>query len=488
MRSPEINANRAASRHDKYPTAARRTDLHSVGRIHHTRLERVAAMDLTVCRATFNVAYTWLFLTAAAGAVMLGAAGTVPVRAEETVSEQPSADRDSFTRQELESAVVLGDPSLRFWGDSAESFRAALDGTPVDGDWVSLSGGAENGAFGAGLLAGWSVAGDRPNFSVVTGVSTGALMAPYVFIGSRLDGDLKQLYTTTTSPDIFEVGDGGRGESLLDTWPLRELIARRVTRRFLAAVANEHRNGRRLFVVTTSVDAQRPVVWNMGAIATRADKGLQLFRDVLLASASIPGVFPPVYLDAEVNGRRLREMHVDGAVNAPFYVAPEDLLRAEGADALPAKSLTVIMNQKLGPEFRRTPRSTLAILGQSLSVGVKAAVRGNLSLVSGYCRRTALSCHFAVIRDTFEVESRGVFDPAYMTALYTFGHLQGATLAGRWNETIASGATGGVSQQAGTTPEECAKTAPAARPQTTQLATGIEPERGLACAMAVPAQ
>src|SRR5262249_19526543 len=151
-----------------------------------------------------------------------------------------------------------------------------------------------DGAFAAGVLAGWSQAGTRPEFSLVTGASIGALISPFAFLGSRYDAELRDTITTISAADIFE--DRPTSESFLDSWPLKGLIEKHVTAKLLADVASEHRRGRRLLTVTTNIDAGRRVLWNMGAIAERGDdKALKLFRDVLLASASIPGFFPPVF-------------------------------------------------------------------------------------------------------------------------------------------------------------------------------------------------
>ena len=188
-----------------------------------------------------------------------------------------------------------------------------------------MSSGGEDGAFGAGLLNGWTAAGNRPRFPVVTGISTGALMAVYAFAGAKYDEILRTSYTKITASDIFEFGT--TPESLVDTWPLKQLIAKNVTPALLADVSEEYRHGRRLFVLTTNLDAGRSVVWNMGAIAEKGgDDGLKLFRDIMLASASIPGEFPPVYIEVEANGRRFLEMHVDGGVNGPLFVAPRIVL------------------------------------------------------------------------------------------------------------------------------------------------------------------
>ena len=150
--------------------------------------------------------------------------------------------------------------------DSEADFNKALP--PQPGPWLILSTGGSDGAFGAGLLNGLSAGGKRPDYAVVTGVSTGALMAPFAFAGARYDATLQALYTQTSAADIFEVG--GTGESFLDTWPLKDLIAKQITPALLADIAAAYKNGRRLFIVTTDLDAGRSMVWNMGAIAAHA--------------------------------------------------------------------------------------------------------------------------------------------------------------------------------------------------------------------------
>src|SRR5882672_8998601 len=170
-------------------------------------------------------------------------------------SETPS--RPDFTADDQAAAIIPGVPDARFWADSEKDFLKALPATP--GPWLALSTGGGDGAFGAGLLNGWSESGKRPEFSVVTGVSTGSLMAPFAFIGSSRDDGLKRAYTEYNAGDIFE--DVKTPESLVDTWPLKRLIAKEVTPELLAQIAEAHRQGRRLFVATTNLDAQRGTIW-----------------------------------------------------------------------------------------------------------------------------------------------------------------------------------------------------------------------------------
>ena len=212
--------------------------------------------------------------------------------------------RIPFTAADEVAATIPGMPDARFWADSIADFTAALP--PQPGPWIALSSGGADGAFGAGLLNGLSESGKRPDYAVVTGVSTGALMAPFIFAGPRYDDALRTAYTKLTAADVFEVGS--TGESFVDSWPLKDLIAKQITPALFADIAAAHNSGRRLFVVTTDLDAERSVVWNMGAIAAHGgDAALTLFRNVLLASSAIPGGFPPVLIGVEANGKRSRK-------------------------------------------------------------------------------------------------------------------------------------------------------------------------------------
>ena len=248
--------------------------------------------------------------------------------------EQPT--RPDFTADDQAAAIIPGIPDARFWADSEQDFLAALPKDP--GPWLALSTGGGDGAYGAGLLSGWSESGKRPEFSVVTGVSTGSLMAPFAFIGSSQDSGLKRAYTETNAGDIFE--DTKTPESLVDTWPLKRLIEREVTPELLAQVAEGYKKGRRLFVATTNLDAERGVIWNMGAIAAKGDdNALKLFRNILLASTAIPGLFPPVLIDVEANGKKTQEMHADGGLSAQVFVAPESMINSSSTTKLPATEL-----------------------------------------------------------------------------------------------------------------------------------------------------
>ncbi len=327
--------------------------------------------------------------------------------------------RTPFTAAEDEAAVVPGMPDARFWADSTTDFENALP--PQPGPWLILSTGGSDGAFGAGLLSGLTAGGHRPDYSVVTGVSTGALMAPFAFAGPKYDEALQKVYTQTTAADIFEAGS--TGESVVDTWPLKDLIAKEITPALLADIAAEQRRGRRLFIVTTDLDAGRSVVWNMGVIAAHGDEAaLNLFRAVMLASGSIPGAFPPVLIDVEANGKHFQEMHADGGVGGQFFVAPPALMESTSQYRIPATQLYVVVNSGLDRDFTVVERSTPSILAHAVGMAIKADLRLLLDRTYVAAKHSGVGFNVATVPLSFSAPSRGPFDPDYMKALFKVGY------------------------------------------------------------------
>jgi hypothetical protein len=337
-------------------------------------------------------------------------------------AKEPVAERTPFTMEEDAAVVVLGVPDARAWGDSEAQFARMLP--TASGPWLAISGGGADGAFGAGLLTGWSQSGTRPQFAVVTGVSIGSLIAPFAFLGPSHDEQLRKNFTTITAAEIFE--DRLTRDSLFDYWPLRRAIEERVTAKLLSEIAEEHRKGRRLLVATTSLDTGRRAVWNMGAIAERGDeKALKLFRDILLASCSIPGFFSPVAIEVEANGKKLQEMHGDGTLTAPFFVVPESMIAPNGTSRPPLNQLFIIVNSKLQSEFKLPDRNMPSILGRSIDLALTSALRAEIMLMDVGTGRHGIGMHVAHVDSAFDFPSRGPFDGKYMRALFDFGVEQG---------------------------------------------------------------
>lgn len=276
---------------------------------------------------------------------------------------------------------------------------------------LSISGGAAGGAYGAGVLVGLSEAGRRPRFGIVTGVSTGALLAPFAFLGSGWDQELADAYTGGHAADQFGVGslsgifDGG----LLNADSLDRLIAPFVNKRLLEAIAAEHRSGRRLLVATTDLDSQRPAIWDMGEIACRSGaEAVAMFRLILAASASLPGLFPPRLIRCEVDGELFDELHVDGGVTAPLFILPEALFRWRGLGRrLRRGRVYVLINTVIDPSPRTTPVSLPAILIRSFDTMLRVSYRQALSVVKTFCVGQNIPMSVASIAETPTSQANG---------------------------------------------------------------------------------
>jgi predicted acylesterase/phospholipase RssA len=361
-------------------------------------------------------------LPALAASILLVGCLPAPAGELKAKSAPQELQRKTFTAEEQAVAQIPGFENVRFYADSVDDFRRALP--TVRGPWLALSAGGEDGAYGAGVVTGWSKSGQRPQFALVSGASTGALIATFAFLGSNYDGQLREAYTTINAADIFEMTP--TQESLVDAWPLKRLVEKSVTAKMVQDLATVHREGRRLFVLTTNLDAGRPMVWDLGAIAEKGgDKALQLIRQVLLASSSIPGVFQPVLINVKGEGRTFQELHSDGSLASPFYVAPEALLTRPVSD-LPASEIYVLINGKLYTDFDVSQRRVLSILGRSFSVALKAGERMQIQTIERWAHAGGVPVHVAAIDQGLKVDSRGSFDPDYMKALYAAGENEGS--------------------------------------------------------------
>lgn len=273
-------------------------------------------------------------------------------------------------------------------------------------DILSVSGGGARGAFGAGSLVGLSRAGRRPQFEIVTGVSAGALIAPFAFLGSDWDPQLSAAFAGSQSSALMRP----RGLAALfspgvfSARPLKERVDRFVTLEMIDAVANESRQGRYLLVQTTDLDAQAAVLWNMGEIAEIGGESARtLFRDVLLASSSVPGVFPPVMFDVEADGRRNQEMHVDGGVVSPFVLTPliAMLWRDEPDTQILPGNLFIFLNGPFAAEMKATPRNTASIVSRSFETSQMYQARTSLAIVTEFARKRQLNFRFTYIPSQF---------------------------------------------------------------------------------------
>ncbi len=347
-------------------------------------------------------------------------------------------------------ASVAGMTGIRYWADqdptdfvrAAEAafqreqaeWRASGHRGPLPpAEFLAVSGGGEDGAFGAGLLVGWSAAGTRPKFKGVTGISTGALTAPFAFLGPAYDDKLREVYTKISVKDVLEPRSyiaASLQDAFADNAPLRKTIARYFDQAILDAIAGEHAKGRILLIGTTNLDARRPVVWNIGEIAaSRNPKALDVVHDILVASAAIPGAFPPVLIDVEAAGKPYQEMHVDGGASAQVFLYPPsiDLGKRDRDRGLTRKrTLYVIRNARLDPDWAQVDRWTFSIVGRAIASLIQTQGIGDLYRIYIAAQRDGIDYNLAYIPRTFTTPFIEPFDTKYMNELFDVGYRLGS--------------------------------------------------------------
>ncbi len=346
----------------------------------------------------------------------------------------------------ITEAALAGVPHGRFWGDELPKFtsesllkishaeaRRSFSGIYAKPhNYLAISGGGANGAFGAGLLAGWSAAGTRPEFTMVTGVSTGALTAPFAFLGSDYDDQLKEIYTTISTKDIAtkqNIIAIALGDSLAHTEPLQKLLKKYITAEMIDAIATETKKGRRLFVGTVNLEAGRSVIWNIGFIAAsnRSDK-VELIHNILLASASIPVAFPPVSIPVQANGVLYDELHVDGGTGSQVFVYPAAIDWRKIKKVLKVKgkpNVYVIRNSFLDANYLGMKRNLLPIGMRTIDSLIRTQGIGDLYQIYALTKRDGNEFNLAYIPPDFTEEPKEEFDPVYMTKLFERGYQMG---------------------------------------------------------------
>jgi predicted patatin/cPLA2 family phospholipase len=371
---------------------------------------------------------TWLAVAILAASIY-GCAGTPP--------------RNTLPLDLTNRAGIPGVPEARFWGDewprySMERFETFSDAEfqrdfpaiyNTEHNYLAISGGGANGAFGAGLLVGWTAAGTRPEFSMVTGISTGALSAPFAFLGPDYDDELKAVYTTTSTAMIARKRNllaAAFSDSMVDTAPLRKLITSYITTDVIEAIAREHLRGRRLNIGTVNLDAGRSVIWSIGAIAASDyPRKEELIRDVLQASAAIPVAFPPVVIPVEVEGRTFDEMHVDGGTGSQVFVYPAAVNWREITEKLKVRGkpgVYVIRNAFLDPDYRGVKRGIFPIGVRTIDSLIRTQGIGDLYQIYTLCERDGNEFNLAYISSSFTEKAKESFDQDYMRKLFDLGY------------------------------------------------------------------
>lgn len=349
--------------------------------------------------------------------------------------------RNPLPQNLIDLAEIKGIPDARIWGDELpphyqswntksrtelqSSFPGIID---TEHSYLAISGGGPRGAYGAGLLAGWTESDTRPEFTIVTGVSVGALTAPFAFLGPDFDDELETVYTTYYTDDLVHLSANWR-DSFASSNPLKKVIAKYVNDEMLSALAVEYRKGRRVYIITTNLDASRPVMWDLGAIAVSgSSNALQLIRDVILASASIPVLMPPVDIGVEVNGEHYDEMHVDGGVSSQvmFYPPEVDLRlinKKLGTKGRP--TIYVIRNGYINAPYKAVKRKLVPIMAKSFQSLIQAQGVGDLYRIYFSSLRDDLEYRLSFIPVEFDIEPQKVGGINYMKQLFEFGRKVG---------------------------------------------------------------
>jgi len=349
--------------------------------------------------------------------------------------------RNGIPQELIDEAQIPGIPEARYWGDyktTADAWLATPDAEiqerykaiyGKEHHYLAISGGGANGAFGAGLLAGWSAAGTRPQFTRVTGISTGALIAPFAFLGSEYDKQLKEIYTKYSTKDLISKRNrlvGLTSDAMADTSLLRSVIAKYVDEDMVQAIGTEYLKGRELMIGTTNLDAKRPVIWDIGRIATSGvPRAKELIHDVMLASASIPVLFPPVMIEVEAGSDHYDELHVDGGVTTQVFFYPMGVDWGRIEEKLASKGtprVYMIRNSKLEPEGETIEPSVQPIASSSIDSLIRIQGIGDMYRIYLTANRDGLDYHLAYIPNNFNEQPKELFDPEYMKKLFELGY------------------------------------------------------------------
>lgn len=356
--------------------------------------------------------------------------------------------RNALPEQYVGEAEIAGMPGIRAWGDEhseafqkdfVQSIQQEIE-SKTEGyksgdatfDVLALSGGGSYGAFAAGVLNGWDATGTRPSFKLVTGISTGSLIAPFAFLGGKYDQKIGQLYTSINTNDIMN------RKSLLsiatgtpyaaDNAPLAELMERYIDEEMLQDIAKAHSEGRRLFIGTTNLDAQRLVIWNMGAIASSGQPGsLELFRKIMVASAAMPVAFPPSMIEVEAGGSTYDEMHVDGGVSTEVFFYGEVIDIDEARKTLnikdkPVVRIFILRSGQIRHHYKPVDLKIKSIAGKTLTSLTSSQAIGDLYRIYVITQRDGIDYNLGSVPDDYVSKAKEPFDPDDLKRLYDLGY------------------------------------------------------------------
>jgi hypothetical protein len=388
-----------------------------------------------------NAVIALVLLAMGAGLTAVVAGSGIPRRVGD-LAPPPAELSDKIT--------VLGLPNARFWawydtqGEALveewerslqrERANAGQETLPA-AHLLAISGGGGDGAFGAGIVCGWYETGNMPAFKLVTGISTGSMIAPFAFLGGEYITQLRQLYTSITQSDIHTLRavNGLYGvvfhDAASDTEPLHRLISRYMNEAMLLDIATAYRRGRLLMIATASLDQQRPILWNIGAIANSGHpRSLELVRKIILASASIPGAFPPVMIDVEAGGTRYQEMNVDAGVVAQTFLYPIWLgLRSNlrVANVTRETSAYILRNSRLDAQWASVNRDFMTITERSIDTMIHYLGYNDILRLYDTAKRDGIDFNLGFIETDFDKKKREQFDSDYMRALFEYAYSKG---------------------------------------------------------------
>ena len=361
-----------------------------------------------------------------------------------------STPRPSPPSELIATAVVPRYEHVRAWGDEVSptfleeltrkncDIRAAAEAgrspkSLLKADFLAISGGGDQGAFAAGVLSGWARRGDRPEFEAVTGVSAGALAAPFAFVGPTYDGMLRDVYTQYGASDLYK-SRGVRGyfsDAFENNSPMQKMVESYATDRLLDEIAQGYQDGRRLIILTTNIDAQRPVIWDLSAVAASAEPDRrEMFAKILLASSAVPGIFPPIYFPVLTSdGATYSEMHVDGGVTAQLIFVPPETRLIQIEDRLFSqrrkRALHVIRNSKIVPEHAYTKARSLPITSRAFRTMVKYQVVADLARLYNFTVSNNTDFRYCAVPASLTMKNAGPFDKERALDLFTSGEKVG---------------------------------------------------------------
>ena len=355
--------------------------------------------------------------------------------------------RTALPKKYADTAKVVGiEQQVRDWGGAhsvyfqndliksmqqhRESFPELYTKPGATIDVLVISGGGSKGAFGIGLLNGWHDAGDLPSFKVVTGISTGSLLAPFAFLGGKYLNIVSNFYLNVSDEDIIKkkpIRNIIFSDSLANSEPLQVLVRENINEELIKKVAEEHKKGRRLLIGTTNLDSKKLIIWNMGEIANIGDdRAIELFQNVLLASAAVPAAFPPVYISVEANGEVYDEMHVDGGTSVEVFFHGDlfDLESAYETSGLekPNLRLFIIRNGVILKQYKTVKPRIIDIASNAIAKLIGNQGVGDLYRIYVFSQRDGFEYNLASLPYDYNYEPKGQFDPAEMDLLYKMGY------------------------------------------------------------------